>query len=122
MSTILEHYSSSDLVSRTSIRAGEQRLGQVISAISPEHWANEDELPFKFVIVGVEEDFGVRANYGRGGAQESYQAFHPTSVIYRQIDFSLHRRWLCLAQWSQPVKYLMNKPIYCDLQPLQTIS
>ena len=75
MSTILEHYSSSDLVSRTSIRAGEQRLGQVVSAISPEQWANEDELPFKFVIVGVEEDFGVRANYGRGGAQESYQAF-----------------------------------------------
>lgn len=75
MSTILEHYSSSDLVSRTSIRAGEQRLGEVISAVSPKQWANEDELPFKFVLVGIEEDFGVRANYGRGGAQESYQAF-----------------------------------------------
>ena len=75
MSTILEHYSSSDLVSRTSIRAGEQRLGEVISAVSPKQWANEDELPFKFVVVGIEEDFGVRANYGRGGAEESYQAF-----------------------------------------------
>ena len=37
---------------------------------------NADEpLNYRFVIVGIEEDYGVRANLGRGGADKAFQAF-----------------------------------------------
>jgi formiminoglutamase len=75
MSTVLEHYTAQDLVQRTSKRAGEQRLGEVLAAVSSDEWESNTPLPYKFVIVGIEEDFGVRGNHGRGGTQHSFGAF-----------------------------------------------
>ena len=75
MSTILEHYTKEDLLSRTLIRQGEERLGQRIAAVNEIDWTSADSLPFKFIIVGIEEDFGVRANHGRGGADRAFQSF-----------------------------------------------
>lgn len=75
MSTALEFYTPADLLVRTSVRTGEEKLGQTLSTITQEQWFSDDPLPHKFIIVGIEEDFGVRANLGRGGAQHSFQAF-----------------------------------------------
>ena len=75
MSTVLEHYTKEDLLSRTSVRSGEQRLGERIATVSEADWTSADSLSFKFVLVGVEEDFGVRANHGRGGADRAFQSF-----------------------------------------------
>jgi formiminoglutamase len=75
MSTILEHYTSKDLVNRTSVRPGEERLGERLATISESDWTSADSLPYKFIIVGIEEDFGVRANHGRGGADRAFQSF-----------------------------------------------
>ena len=75
MSTILEHYTKEDLLSRTSIRQGEERLGQSIAAVNESDWTNANSLPHKFIIVGIEEDFGVRANHGRGGADRAFQSY-----------------------------------------------
>ena len=75
MSTVLEQYTKEDLLSRTSIRQGEERLGQSIAAVNESDWTNANSLPYKFIIVGIEEDFGVRANHGRGGADRAFQSF-----------------------------------------------
>ena len=75
MSTILEHYTNKDLLSRTLIRQGEERLGQRITAVNERDWTSADSLPYKFIIIGIEEDFGVRANHGRGGANRAFQSF-----------------------------------------------
>ena len=75
MSTVLEQYTKEDLLSRTSIRQGEERLGQSIAAVNESDWTNANSLPHKFIIVGIEEDFGVRANHGRGGADRAFQSF-----------------------------------------------
>jgi len=75
MSTVLEQYTKEDLLSRTSVRQGEERLGQSIAAVNELDWTNANSLPHKFIIVGIEEDFGVRANHGRGGADRAFQSF-----------------------------------------------
>ena len=75
MSTVLEQYTKEDFLSRTSIRQGEERLGQSIAAVNESDWTNANSLPHKFIIVGIEEDFGVRANHGRGGADRAFQSF-----------------------------------------------
>jgi len=75
MSTVLEQYTKEDLLSRTSIRQGEERLGQLIRTVDEVDWTSANSLPHKFIIVGIEEDFGVRANHGRGGADRAFQSF-----------------------------------------------
>ena len=60
MSTVLEQYTKEDLLSRTSIRQGEERLGQLIRTVDEVDWTSANSLPHKFIIVGIEEDFGVR--------------------------------------------------------------
>ena len=75
MSTVLEFYSQSDLLLRTNVRAGEQRLGETLQIIDEATFKGTEAFDQRFIIVGVEEDFGVRANHGRGGADQAFQAF-----------------------------------------------
>ena len=75
MSTVLEFYSQSDLLSRTNVRAGEQRLGETLQIIDEATFKGKEAFDQRFIIVGIEEDFGVRANHGRGGADQAFQAF-----------------------------------------------
>lgn len=51
----------------TSFRAGETKLGERIQFKITDNT--------KFVILGVSEDIGPRANYGNGGAQNAFNAF-----------------------------------------------
>jgi formiminoglutamase len=75
MSTVLEFYSSKDLLHRTTVREGETKLGQILPTISEADFNADEPLKYRFVIVGIEEDYGVRANLGRGGADKAFQAF-----------------------------------------------
>lgn len=53
-------------------RDGETRLGENIHFYK----RGEDlsELPGKFCLIGIEEDIGPRANYGRGGTRQAWNA------------------------------------------------
>ena len=75
MSTTLEFYNASDLLSRTGVRDGETKLGQVLQTIDEATFNSNAPFGYRYVIVGVEEDFGVRGNHGRGGADKAFQAF-----------------------------------------------
>lgn len=62
-----------------TLRAGERRLGQHLACYSPEQsvkqtlqvWHNQG---IRFVLFGVPEDLGPRANLGRGGADGAWPA------------------------------------------------
>jgi formiminoglutamase len=58
-------------------RSGEERIGQIISTCNIEACSREElmALPQKFLILGVSEDIGVRANFGRPGAEEAFDCF-----------------------------------------------
>ncbi|ETW01371.1 hypothetical protein H310_06921 [Aphanomyces invadans] len=73
-------FQASDLQRLQSQRAGETRLGQALRFIHPElplpqglHEAKAQGV--KYVIVGVPEDVGPRANFGNGGAALGFQSF-----------------------------------------------
>lgn len=69
-------YNKEEILSHTKIRKQETKLGERVQTIhNAEYWANElKSNSAKFVVIGLPEDIGVRANYGRGGA---YAAWHP---------------------------------------------
>ena len=57
-----------ELISR---RDGEQKIGECLRFASDLNWDSEIE----FVILGVPEDIGVRANYGNKGAENAFDVF-----------------------------------------------
>ncbi len=65
-------YSSKDIASFTRKRGSEIKLGQSVQTITnfPEDLHNSSA---KYVLLGLPEDIGVRANYGRGGTQTAWK-------------------------------------------------
>lgn len=74
----LKIYSQEDVNALVKRRAGEIRLGERVKVLSfdnAQQWeAALSDSPARYVLLGLPEDIGVRANYGRGGA---YSAWNP---------------------------------------------
>ena len=71
----LHVYSQKEVNQLTRARANETKIGQEILMISDaKNWQQElATLPCQFVLLGIPEDIGVRANYGRGGAHTAWK-------------------------------------------------
>lgn len=73
----LEIYSQKEITHHTRIRKHENKLGERVQVL---HQLKNDSLLFealqkssaKFVVLGLPEDIGVRANGGRGGAYSAW--------------------------------------------------
>ncbi len=66
-------YTREDLLSNTSVRAGEIKAGEVIPVLEPKE--DLKTVAATYAIIGIPEDIGVRANYGRKGSSEAWKAF-----------------------------------------------
>ncbi|CAK4075205.1 unnamed protein product [Aphanomyces euteiches] len=76
----IKTYEAADLQRLQSQRAGETRLGQTLRFINPDLHLPQGLLEaknngVKYVVLGVPEDVGPRANFGNGGADMGFQAF-----------------------------------------------
>ncbi len=69
--THLIPFTKADLAKYVSPRPGEKKIGEAINLIQ-DSIANTQG---KFVIIGIPEDIGARANYGNPGAQNTWKAF-----------------------------------------------
>jgi formiminoglutamase len=67
----LSPFSSTDLSHYVSSRRGEHKIGENIQLID----TSINNTPGKFVIVGIPEDIGPKANLGKEGARFSWNAF-----------------------------------------------
>lgn len=61
---------SKELTSLTSDRSGEIKLGQSMSLVSSLDELHASES--KFVVFGIKEDIGIRANLGKGGSSKCW--------------------------------------------------
>ncbi len=81
MDRIMNHvkiYTPKILSGYIRIRAGETKLGECIQTVSSKNIKkNLAESRATFVLIGLPEDIGIRANYGRGG---SHSAWEPALV------------------------------------------
>jgi formiminoglutamase len=58
----------------TARRPGETKLGEQVQTVSADNWQQELKASkARFVLVGIPEDIGVRANYGVGGAHTLWE-------------------------------------------------
>ena len=70
MSFYFEYFNTENLSQLFSVREGEEKLGQKVRVNS-----TPIDLNGKFVIIGVAEDIGPRANLGFAGAEAGFNAF-----------------------------------------------
>lgn len=76
-------YSRTEILSRTKRRSNEIKLGECVQSADEKNSIDEQiqATTAKYIVLGLPEDIGVRANYGRGG---SYAAWKPA------LDFLLN--------------------------------
>jgi formiminoglutamase len=112
MLTHLKLYNKSDVLSLVKIRKFETKLGERIQILK-----NEKELELsikeskaKFVIFGVPEDIGVKANYGTGGAGSAWLSFLRSFLNIQSNDFLDGEEILLIGHFDfNDIEDLINK-------------
>lgn len=69
---MLKFYSKDTLKRYTSPRKGETKFGQAVTTVS--NWDALAKTNQQYVLLGIAEDIGVRANYGNGGTSLAWEA------------------------------------------------
>jgi formiminoglutamase len=84
----LKPYSREDILRLTRKRSHEEKVGEAVGFVSGDWKTDLEKSKAKFVLLGIPEDIGVRANYGRAGAST---AFKPAleSFLNQQNNFFL---------------------------------
>ena len=70
--SLVTFYSKEDILSLVEKRKGEVKFGEGLNTVS--NWDALKKSPHKYVLIGIPEDIGVRANYGNPGASEAWKA------------------------------------------------
>lgn len=68
----LKIYSEKDIASIVKRRAGEIKFGEKVSFV--EKLEDLKKHPSKYVLIGIPEDIGVRANHGNAGTSKAWEA------------------------------------------------
>jgi len=82
-------YSKEDILSLTKVRRFETRLGERIQYLKPgAEWPEVMEhTTSKYILLGIPEDIGVKANYGIGGADSTWLPFLSSFLNIKSNDF-----------------------------------
>ena len=70
--SLLKIYSEKDIASFIKKRAGETKFGEKVAFV--ETLEDLKNHPAKYVLLGIPEDIGVRANYGNPGTSKAWEA------------------------------------------------
>ncbi len=117
----------------TKTRNGETKAGEKIQAVSNvKRWKNEiRDSDARFVIIGIPEDIGVKANWGSGGTQTAWNSFLQSffNIQHNQFldagqllllgyfDFSLYQQKIK----DKPVEYLREVVALIDKQVTELV-
>ncbi len=82
------YYSKQDILNITRLRRYETKLGELIKSVDPaaEIASQVEASPAKFVLFGIPEDIGIRANFGTGGADTAWLPFLQSLVNVQSSD------------------------------------
>ncbi len=103
-------YSKKELVALTNPRRFETKMGEGIQYLKDGEWPNVlRQSAAKYVIVGIPEDIGVKANLGIGGADTNWTSFLQAFLNIQSNDFCSGENILLLGHFDfGDVKYLIE--------------
>lgn len=84
---ILKAYYKEDVLKLTRTRTGEEKIGEKVEFCTKNWQTDLKNSSCKFVIFGVAEDIGVRANFGRPGASTAFKPALESFLSQQNNDF-----------------------------------
>jgi formiminoglutamase len=103
-------YGKKELISLTNPRRFETKMGERIQTTKVGEWPNVlEKSSAKYVLVGIPEDIGVRANLGIGGADTNWYPFLNSFLNIQSNDFCTGEDILLLGHFDfGDIKYLIE--------------
>ncbi|TAF57043.1 MAG: arginase [Sphingobacteriia bacterium] len=100
--SVLKIYSKQDLLSLVRIRRFETKLGERLQVLADSHavQASLAQSKARFVVLGIPEDLGVKANGGEGGADSAWMPFLQAFVNIQSNDFLVGEDVLVLGHFD----------------------
>jgi formiminoglutamase len=92
----IKFYSEKQVSKLISTRQGETRLGEKIKVATS--FEDVQKSGARFVIFGIPEDIGVRANFGNPGTSNAWQAFLKTFLNVQENQFNSGENILLLGE------------------------
>ena len=108
-------YSKEDILSMTRVRRFETRMGERVKFLKPGgEWPEVlQESTAKYVLLGIPEDFGVKANYGIGGTETAWLSFLNSFLNIQSNDFLTGENTLLLGHFDfGDIKFLIENNAY----------
>ena len=105
-------YDKQDILSLTRLRRFETKLGERIQCISNKNEFEEalQQSQAKYILFGIPEDIGVKANYGTGGTDSVWVPFLSSFLNIQSNDFLTGDDILLLGHFDfGDVKYLIEQ-------------
>ena len=94
----LKFYSNNDISSLISVRENETKLGEKLTFVS-----SVEELksqPSSFVILGIPESVGAKANYGKAGAENAWSTFLKSFANVQHNHFISTKNIILLGEFQ----------------------
>ena len=107
----LKFYSEKQLFKLVSTRPGEIKLGEKIQLAA--NLEDLEKTEAEFVIFGIPEDIGVRANYGKPGTSNAWQEFLKSFLNVQENRFNSGANMLLLGEIDTSA--LMQKATNIDV-------
>jgi formiminoglutamase len=104
-------YSKEDILSLTRVRRFETKVGERIQFLKPgSEWPEVlEQSNAKYVLLGIPEDIGVKANYGLGGTDSCWLPFLSAFLNIKSNDFFAGENMLLLGHFDfGDVKFLIE--------------
>ncbi len=108
-------YTKEDILSLTRVRRFETKMGERMQFLKPgTEWPEVmQQSAAKFVLLGIPEDFGVKANYGIGGTETAWLSFLDSFLNIQSNDFLTGENTLLLGHFDfGDVKFLIENNAY----------
>ena len=108
-------YSKEDILSLTKVRRFETKLGERVHYLKKEgEWPEVlQQSSAKYVVLGIPEDIGVKANYGIGGTDTAWLSFLSAFLNTQSNDFLTGENILMLGHFDfGDIKFLIENNAY----------
>src|SRR5690349_2103011 len=96
------YYTKQDVLSLTKIRRFETKLGENLQVIADKNQLENSlrQSTVNYVVFGIPEDIGVRANHGVGGADSAWTPFLSAFLNIQSNDFLVGEEILLLGHFD----------------------
>ena len=108
-------YSKEDILSLTRVRRFETKIGERLQYLkNGEEWPEVlQQSAARYVVLGIPEDFGVKANYGIGGTDTAWLSFLSAFLNVQSNDLMPGENILLLGHFDfGDVKFLIENNAY----------